>query len=302
MSNSSPFAGYEHAVQENVALAPLTLYDLGGPARYLIRPKNPDELQVLSRRCVENGIRVLVLGMGANLLVADEGVNAAVFKLDAAHFEEFSSDGTTVSAGAGADIQVIARYCVRHGLSGLQCMAGIPGSVGGCVRGNAGGKYGEIGASVSRVTVMSVEGEIFDRTRDDLLFAYRKSNIAATFVLAAKFDLEEDGPEELVRRFKEIWMFKKNSQPLNTKNAGCTFKNPQYPVGVNGPSAGALIDQAGLKGYRIGRAQVSCKHANFIIAHPGCTTADIMRLIDHVRDTVLRVHGVLLEEEIVIWK
>ena len=199
-------------------------------------------------------------------------------------------------------MQVVARYCVRHGLSGLQCMAGIPGTIGGCVRGNAGGKYGDIGGSVSRVTVMNVDGEFFDLTRDDLLFTYRKSSIAATFVIEAKFDLDEDSPEDLVRRFKEIWIFKKNSQPLNTKNAGCTFKNPQYPIGTNGPSAGALIDQAGLKGFRIGFAEVSTKHANFIVAHPGCTATDIMRLIDHVRDTVLKVHGVLLEQEVVIWK
>lgn len=302
MPDLGPFSGYEHAVQEHVALAPLTWYELGGPARYLIRPKDPDELRALSRRCVDNGIRVLVLGKGANLLVADEGVDAAVFKLDAKYFQELSCEGTSVSAGAGADMQVVGRYCVRHGLSGLQCMAGIPGTIGGCVRGNAGGKYGDIGASVSRVTVMSAEGEVFDRYRDDLLFTYRKSNIAATFVLGAKFDLEEDSPEELVRRFKEIWMFKKSSQPLNTKNAGCTFKNPQYPAGMPGPAAGVLIDQAGLKGYRIGQAEVSTKHANFIVAHPGCTATDIMRLIDHVRDVVLKVHGVMLEQEVVIWK
>jgi UDP-N-acetylmuramate dehydrogenase len=301
MSNVNPFAGYEHAVQERVALAPLTWYEVGGPARYFVRPKDPDELRALSRRCVDNGIRVLVLGMGANLLVADEGVDAAVFRLDARYFQEFSVGGNVVSAGAGADMQAVARFCVRHGLSGLQCMAGVPGTVGGCVRGNAGGKYGDIGASVSRVTVMSIEGEIFDRTRDDLLFTYRKSNIAATFVLGAKFDLEEDRPEELVQRFKEIWMFKKNSQPLNTKSAGCTFKNPQYPGGTPGLSAGALIDKAGLKGYRIGHAEVSDKHANFIIARPGCTATDIMRLIDHVRDTVQKVHAVTLEQEIITW-
>lgn len=298
---SNPFAGFEHAVQENMPLAPLTWYKLGGPASYLVRPKDPDELRTLSRRCVENGIRVLVLGLGANLLVADEGVKAAVFKLDAKHFEEFSASGQTVTAGAGADMQAVARYCVRNGLSGLQCMAGIPGTIGGCVRGNAGGKYGEIGTSVSRVTVMSVDGEVFERTKDDLLFTYRKSNIAATFILGAKFDLQEDRPEDLVKTFKDIWIFKKNSQPLNTKNAGCVFKNPQYG-GTGGPSAGALIDQAGLKGARIGLAEVSAKHANFFVAHPGCTAADIMRLIDHVRDTVQRVHGVLLEPEVVIWK
>jgi UDP-N-acetylmuramate dehydrogenase len=292
------FAGFEEVVQENVPLAPLTWYKLGGPARYLVRPQDPDQLRALSRRCMENGTRVLVLGLGANLLVADEGVNAAVFKLDAPYWEKFTAEKSHLFAGAGADMQAVARFCVRHGLAGLECMAGIPGTIGGCVRGNAGGKFGEIGSGVSRVRVMSVDGEIFDRTRDDLIFSYRHSNIAATFILSAEFDMEEEDPDSLVKHFKEIWMFKKNSQPLNTKNAGCVFKNPVEL----GKSAGALIDQAGLKGTRVGLAEVSPKHANFIVAHPGCTATDIRNLIDLVKNTVATTHGIELEEELVIWK
>ena len=290
------FAGFEPIVQENVPLAPLTWYRIGGPARWLVHPRNPQELQAVATRCVENNIRVLVLGRGANLLVADEGVNAAVLTMDAPHWKEFSASGTLLSAASGADMQAVARYCVRHGLAGLECMAGIPGTIGGCIRMNAGGKYGEIGATVSRVTVMSIEGEIFDRTKDDLVFSYRKSNIAATFILSAQFELEEEDPDDLVRRFKEIWMFKKNSQPLGSKSAGCVFKNP------SGESAGALIDQAGLKGLRIGNAQVSDKHANFIVAHPGCTASDVLQLIDRVRWTVQQKQGITLESEVVIWK
>jgi UDP-N-acetylmuramate dehydrogenase len=295
-ASATPFAGFEPIVQENVVLAPLTWYRIGGPARWLVHPRNPEELQLLARRCAENNIRVLVLGQGANLLVADEGVNAAVFMMDAPCWKEFSATGTLLTAASGADMQAVARYCVRHGLAGLECMAGVPGTIGGCVRMNAGGKYGEIGATVSRVTVMSVEGEVFDRTRDDLVFSYRKSNIAATFILSAQFELEQENPDDLVRRFKEIWMFKKNSQPLGSKSAGCVFKNPA------GQSAGALIDRAGLKGLRIGNAEVSQKHANFLVAHPGCTASDVLQLIDQVRLTVQQKHGVTLEPEVVIWK
>lgn len=292
------FKEFPRVVRENVPLAELTWYKLGGPARYLVQPQDPDQLRTLSRRCVENNIRVLVLGLGANLLVADEGVDAAVFKLDAPCFETFSAQNGKLSAGAGSDMQAVARYCVRHGLAGLECMAGIPGTVGGCLRGNAGGKFGDVGATVSRITVMSVDGEVFDRTKDDLVFSYRKTNIAATFILSAEFDLEEANPDELVRQFKEIWMFKKNSQPLNTKNAGCTFKNPAN----SDKSAGALIDLAGLKGTRVGNAEVSSKHANFIVAHPGCTATDIRKLIDLIKNTVQATHNVDLEEEVVIWK
>lgn len=297
MSEVNIFSDFPaEVVQHQVPLAPLTWYRIGGPARYLVHPQNPEQLRILARRCVENGLRVLVLGSGANLLVADEGVNAAVFKLDAPCWEQFHTDGTLLTAHSGADMQVVARYCVRNGLAGLECMAGIPGTVGGCVRGNAGGKFGEIGPSVNRVTVMSMDGETFDRTKDDLVFSYRKSNIAATFILSVQFQLEQDNPDELVRQFKEIWMFKKNSQPLATKNAGCVFKNPE------GFSAGALIDQAGLKGTRIGNAQISEKHANFIVAHPGCTASDIFQLIALAEQKVREVHQVSLERELVIWR
>lgn len=290
------FEGFEQVVQQNVPLAPLTWYRLGGPAKYLIRPETPEQLQLLSRRCVENGIRVLVLGLGANLLVADEGIDAAVFRLDAPYWTKFTSGDGKLFVGAGADMQAAARFCVRGGLAGIEVMAGIPGTVGGCIRGNAGGRFGDIGSVVSRVSVMSVEGELFDRTADDLVFSYRKSNIAATFILSAELDMEEDDPDELVKKFKEIWMFKKNSQPLNTKNAGCIFKNPKDAA------AGLLIDKAGLKGARVGNAEVSTKHANFIIAHPGCRTADILSLIEQVKDKVRDVHGITLEEEVVIWR
>ena len=290
------FRGFENVVQYDVRLAPLTWYRLGGPAKYVIRPENPDQLRDLSRRCVENGIRVLVLGLGANLLVADEGVNAAVFKLDAPYWTKFTTSNNRLYVGAGSDMQAAARFCVRNGLSGIESMAGIPGTVGGCIRGNSGGKFGDIGAVVSRVSVMSVEGEAFDRTEDDLVFSYRKSNIAATFILSAELALQEDDPDELVKKFKEIWMFKKNSQPLNTKNAGCIFKNPRDV------SAGLLIDRAGLKGARVGNAEVSTKHANFIIAHPGCRSADIIELIQQIKAKVRDVHGIDLEEEVVVWR
>ena len=292
----SLFADHLNIVQENVPLAPLTWYRLGGPARYVVHPQDPDQLQLLSRRCVENNVRVLVLGLGANLLVADEGVNAAVFKLDAPYWTRFAAENGRLFAGAGADMQVVGRFCVRGGYAGLECMAGIPGTIGGCVRGNAGGKFGDIGNSVLRTTVMSVEGEIFDRHKADLIFSYRKTNIAATFILSAEFELDEDDPQLLIRKFKEIWIFKKNSQPLNTKNAGCIFRNPP------GASAGKLIDEAGLKGMRVGNAEVSTKHANFIVAHPGCRAGDILALIEVIKEKVAFKHGIHLEQEVVVWK
>jgi UDP-N-acetylmuramate dehydrogenase len=142
---------------------------------------------------------------------------------------------------------------------------------------------------------MASDGTHFERTKDDLVFEYRSTNISAPFILGATLELEEEDPDRLVRRMKEIWMYKKNSQPLNTKNAGCIFKNPR------GLSAGALIDQAGLKGMRIGGAEVSTKHANFIIAHPGCRADDVLRLIKVIKEKVYEKNEIVLESEVKIW-
>ncbi len=175
--------------------------------------------------CAENEIRSYVLGLGANLLVGDQGVDGAVFRLDQEHFRKVRFEGAKLEAGAGVDMQKLIVRSVRHGLSGIECLAGIPGTIGGGIRMNAGGKFGDIGAVVTRVTVADAEGTLFERTKDDLVFEYRSTNIAAKFILSAELQLEEEDPERIMRKTKEIWMFKRNTQPLNTKNAGCIFKN-----------------------------------------------------------------------------
>lgn len=296
MQMTHPFAGLEEAVTENVPLARFTWYRIGGPARYLIQPRSNEELREAAIRCRENSIPIYVLGLGANLLVGDEGVpDGAVFRLDADHWRRVKFSKTTVEVGAGADMQKLLVRTVRQGLAGIECLAGIPGTVGGGVRMNAGGKFGDLGALVTGVTVMDSEGTIFDRTKDDLVFEYRSTNIAAPFILGTTLELEEDDPERIMAKTKEIWMYKRNSQPLNTKNCGCIFKNPR------GLSAGALIDQAGLKGLRVGGAEVSAKHANFIVAHPGCRAEDIHNLIKIIREKVYEKNQLALESEVKMW-
>jgi len=162
---------------------------------------------------------------------------------------------------------------------------------------NAGGRFGDIGAVVESVTVMDKQGDIFERSKPDLIFDYRTTNITAKFILAAKLKLDGADPEQILRTVQEIWIYKKNNQPLNTKNSGCIFKNPHGPTG-----AGALIDRAGLKGLESGGAKVSEKHANFIIASKGCTSRDVMNLIETVKEKVKEKFDVDLELEIEIWK
>lgn len=289
------FAGLEHIVTENAPLAPLTWYRIGGPARFLIRPKSIEDLQQATRRCVENSIPIHVLGLGANLLVGDRGVNGAVFRLDDEAFRKVDIDGINIRIGAGFDMQKLVVKCVRSGLAGIECLAGIPGTMGGGIRMNAGGKFGDIGAVVNSVTVMDQNGEVFQRTKDDLVFDYRSTNISAKFIIDTTLELDEDDPENILRRTREIWMYKRNTQPLNTKNCGCIFKNPR------GLSAGAIIDQAGLKGAKAGGAEVSEKHANFVIAHPGCKADDVLELIRIIREKVWEKNQIHLESEVQIW-
>lgn len=295
IASANPFVGLEEIVTEDEPLAPHTWYKIGGPARYYVRPRSLEELQEASRRCVEAELPIYVLGLGANLLVGDQGVDGAVFRLDQDHWRRVRFDKNLVEVAAGADIQKLVLRTCRQGLAGIECLAGIPGTIGGGIRMNAGGKFGDLGAVVNSVQVMDTAGTVFERLKDDLVFDYRSTNIAAKFILGATLELEEEDPERIMRRTKEIWMYKRNSQPLNTKNAGCVFKNPR------GLSAGALIDQAGLKGFRVGGAEVSTKHANFIVAHPGCSADDVLKLIKLIREKVQERHEIDLESELQIW-
>lgn len=291
----SIFSGLESIVKTDYALAPLTWYGLGGAADYFITPQTVDELKKVVQRCRENNVPTYVLGFGSNLLINDDGVRGAVIKLSGDELTASKFDGEWLTVWGGADLSKLVLACVKKELSGLEGVAGIPGSVGGAVRMNAGGNFGDIGASVESVVLMDSEGQVFERQKPDLEFQYRWTNITAKFIVAAKIKLTPAEPDQILRTIKEIWIYKKNSQPLNTKNAGCVFKNPR------GLSAGALIDRAGLKGKQIGGAQISDKHANFIVAHQGCKSADILKLINLARQTVKDQFDIELELELEIW-
>jgi UDP-N-acetylmuramate dehydrogenase len=287
----------------NAPLAPLTWYGVGGSAKILARPESVEQLAALASRAHELGVPTYVLGGGANLLVADAGVDGVVIQLNHASFTQYTIEKNIVTAGAGCDLFKIIPEISKAGLGGLEVLAGIPGTVGGAVRMNAGGIYGDTGKSVRRVRVMDATGQVYERDRDDLVFSYRKSNIAAPYILETEFELTPDDPEILVRRFKEIFLYKKSSQPMGDNSAGCAFKNPTRPGDEGGEklSAGKLIDEAGLKGYRVGGAEISPQHANFVVAHEHATAADILAVMEHAMKRVFEVHGVALEREVVVW-
>jgi len=290
------FSGLEKIVETKHPLAKETWYGLGGPADYFIKPQDTEQLALVVKRCNENRVPIYVLGYGSNLLVSDEGVRGAVIQLKSDNFSQIKFVKEQVIAGAGVELSRLLLTCAKKGLSGLEPLTGIPGSVGGAVRMNSGGNFGDIGTVVESVTLMDNDGKVSEKKKPELQFDYRQTNITAKFILEAKINMTEGDPEQITKTIKENWVYKKNNQPLNTINSGCIFKNPR------GMSAGAMIDRAGLKGTQIGGAIVSEKHANFFIAQKGCTSRDVMRLIETVKEKVQKQFNVELELEIEIWK
>ncbi len=276
-------------------LAPLTWMKTGGVAQYIVTPRNRDELLAVVIWCHENETPIHVLGGGSNVLVRDDGVSGVVLRLADSAFGSVEVDGTIVRAGATALLSHVISESVMAGLAGLESLVGIPGTIGGALRGNAGGKNGDIGQFVSAVTVLTAKGELFTRREDELSFTYRNSSLNELVILEGEFQLHEDSAEEITRRMKKLWIMKKATQPLASQSAGCIFRNPR------GLSSGALIEQAGLKGTRVGGAEVSDRHANFIVTHPEATSADVLRLIDLIQSKVSEQFGVELELEIQVW-
>ncbi len=306
-SVSSLFADLDVDVTPDAPIgATMTWYGIGGRADLLVRPRSIDALATLLKRCSRSGTSFHVLGSGANLLVADEGVDGVVVKLDHDAFTEVRynahGDVHAMKAMAGADMAKTLMDSTRRGLEGLSQMAGIPASIGGAIRMNAGGAYGSIGDAVESVTCLTRTGEKVSYPASEITFGYRETNLPDPVILSATFTLSPTDPIALRERVKEIFAYKKSTQPLADHSAGCTFKNPIDPVSGQRVPAGKLIDEAGLKGLSVGGATVSDRHANFIITRPGATADDVLALLATVKKRVLDKHGIELKEEIAVWK
>jgi UDP-N-acetylmuramate dehydrogenase len=286
---------FSDILKSDEPLAQYTWLKVGGPAQYLAEPRSVEELQALVTCCREEKIPLRLLGGGSNLLVRDDGVSGVVIRLTDPCFAEISHEGNIVRSGGGALLSNLISHSVKAGLAGLEVLTGIPGTVGGAIHGNAGGRGGDIGQFVKSVTVLTAKGESFTRTEDALSFAYRKSSIDELVILNAEFELRPDESDEITQRIRKLWIMKRSTQPLSHQSAGCIFKNPR------GLSAGALIEQAGLKGTHVGGAQISDRHANFIVTDENATADDVLRLIDLIHAKVSDRFGVDLETEINIW-
>lgn len=277
-------------VRREVALDLWCTYRVGGAAALFVEVDSEAELTSIASATAQSGVPTLVLGKGSNLLVADTGFDGLVLHLGPS-FSELAVEGNLLIAGGAAMLPVVARFSVREGLEGFEWAVGVPGTVGGAVRMNAGGHGSDINESLVQVSGIDLAtGVAFERSRDELALGYRSSNIAssqvvtsASFRLLSTEDPNAAGLSDIVR-------WRRENQP-GGQNAGSVFANP------DGFSAGKLIDQAGLKGFRIGSAQVSEKHANFIQAEPGGTAQDVFDLIRHIQQEIVETTGLWLTPE-----
>lgn len=277
--------------RRDVPLGPLTTYRVGGPAALLLEAAGPDDLVLAAEAVAAGGLPVLVVGKGSNLLVADRGFPGLAVVLGPA-FATIEVDGTVVRAGGATSLPVLARRTAAAGLTGLEWAVGVPGSVGGAVRMNAGGHGSDVAATLAGVRVVDLaSGEDGEVGAADLHLGYRRSDVGpAQVVVRADFSLAPGDPARSEAEIAEIVRWRRANQP-GGQNAGSVFTNPP------GDSAGRLVEAAGCKGLRVGTAHVSPKHANFIQADDGGSADDVLALMREVQRRVADRFGVELRPE-----
>ena len=280
----------------DIPLSDHTYIGIGGPARVLIEPDTVKDLAWAIARLHEEQIPFDVLGAGSNLLVADAGPSFVVVSC-AGLGDVPAVEGTEVRAGAGFSLPRLTQRLQKAGLSGIEFAEGIPGSVGGAVRMNAGWHEGEFGKHVRSLIVVTRQGGIERLDCGPGFFEYRRSpGLGDAIVAEATLELSLDDPARIAERMRGFRDHRVRTQPAGERNAGCMFKNPP------GDHAGRLLDASGLKGWTVGAAQVSAVHANFFVNLGGATFRDVATLMDKARTEVLRRTGVTLEPEVILWR
>lgn len=284
------------AFEREAPLARYTTIGVGGPAELLVKPRTADDVHASLKLAMTNAVPVRVLGAGSNLVVSDHGVRGVVIQtatLDHVGFHE----GGIVDAGAGCHFPGLVRQTAARGLRGLEAGVGIPGSLGGVLTMNAGAYQFSIGPLVEEVVAVSVERGKVSMLRDTIDFRYRASSFGPDLIVAgARLALTPDEPSAIRADLDTHMRYRKETQPVGVKSAGCIFKNPE------GLSAGKLLDELGLKGFSVGGARVSEIHANFIVHDGGATAADVLGLIDAIRERVHRETEIELEPEVMTWE
>lgn len=290
MLQKKDFKNIKGTIKMGKSLAGYTWVKTGGEAEMFFEPKDLEDLSCFLSQ-VRSGTPVQYIGGGSNLLIFDEGVKGIVIKLGMAFSSIELNDKGQVVCGAAAMPVSISHFACKNSLAGLEFMSTIPGTIGGAIFGNAGCFGGEIKDVLSSCKVVADDGDVGEWSNKDCGFRYRKSDIDG-FIVEAMFDVSEGVQEDIAERISEQKKKRSSGQPMGEKTFGSTFKNPE------GTSAGVLIDKSGLKGFSIGGAQVSEKHANFLINKGGATTQNFLDLISHIQKVVFEKNSVKLETEV----
>ena len=277
---------------ENEPLARHTTYRIGGPARYFLNPAEVADVEKALQFAQDKGVPWLVLGLGSNVLVKDGGYPGLVIRLGKG-LDKFEMKGATAIVGAGMPTPLLARRTAEAGFAGVERFLGIPGTVGGGVYMNAGAHGAEFAEVVTEVTVMDPKGKLKQLARKQIPFKYRTSGLGQVVVLETKLALAEEAPAKLKEMQGRLLRWRKAGTPFDQPCCGSVFKNP-----AGQRTAGMLVEEAGLKGFRIGGAHVSILHANYIVNTGNATAADVLKVIDHVRKTVAKKLDVELELEV----
>jgi len=292
----------EDRVQQNAPLAPFTTFRVGGPADWLVEAKRGEDVRRVLSVAREHDLPVTILGGGSNVLIADAGLRGIVVRIHGG--EVAHVDATRIRADGGVTINGLVRWTISHGVAGLEAWAGTPGTVGGAIHGNAHFRGRLISELIESVLSSDVSGNASEVPVSAMEFGYDYSRLHRTgeVVLSAVFRVSPGEPAELRGVARESLAFRKRTQPLESASAGCVFQNPDperdvVPSGIP-PSAGALVDRAGLKDVRAGGARVSTTHANFIVNDGDATADDIRQLIGRCKRDVQSRFGVRLREEI----
>ena len=276
-------------------MAKHTSFRIGGPADVLAQPADEAELAALLKRAAEHAVPVTLIGNGSNLLVRDKGIRGLVIKLSNS-FSDMKALGNELTFGSGISLAMASKKAASLSLSGLEFAVGIPGTIGGAVYMNAGAYDGEMAKVVTSVRVMDREGKISELKASELDFAYRHTALqnSGLIVTSVTCVLQPDEADAIAAKMADFSQRRISKQPLELPSAGSMFKRPP------GYFAGTLIDQTGLKGYTVGGAQVSTKHAGFVVNVGGATAQDVLQLISDVQSKVFAAHGVRLEPEVLV--
>ncbi|MBX3460893.1 MAG: UDP-N-acetylmuramate dehydrogenase [Planctomycetes bacterium] len=280
-------------VQPGFPMAKLTTLRIGGPAQYFVSANTLRDVADTCAAARECGLPMHVIGGGSNLLVHDRGVAGIVLSLHG--LKKIQPFGAKVHVQAGANLSALIAACNGAGIGGPQNLAGIPGTVGGALAMNAGGRYGEIADYVASVVWINEAGELQSLYREEIDFGYRHSSLRGGVVIEAVLEGKPGEKYELVATARRIMQEKLAAQPYSEFSAGCTFKNPK------GQSAGMLVDKAGCKGLSVGGAKVSERHGNFIVNRGDASATDMLELMTQVQRRVLETFGVELQPEVQIW-